>query len=273
MAAGQLIKTAYWTGGRKHSSTLVKTLLQNWRLWGVGLLFVSGTVCGQVTIFPSAPRAQETVFAQVASLPISSDSFDATKRNISMSSNRITVELGTPDAVFLPTPGPTPPLTIELGQFPPGNYEVTIRRQLGASGTTEKIGDASFTVQVDPAPIKPLENFTDLWWNPTESGWGLNIVQHGSGIIFATWFNYSPDGKPIWYVVPEGHWVRTVEYRGPIYRTTGPPVGPSFNPSFVTRTLVGDVVFQFSPFDSMRMTASFTVDGTTFSKELQRQGF
>src|SRR5215831_3630119 len=32
-------------------------------------------------------------------------------------------------------------------------------------------------------------NFSDLWWNPAESGWGVNLQQQGN-ILFATWFTY-----------------------------------------------------------------------------------
>ena len=31
----------------------------------------------------------------------------------------------------------------------------------------------------------PSCDYTDLWWNPAESGWGLNIVQHPTRNIFA----------------------------------------------------------------------------------------
>ena len=32
-------------------------------------------------------------------------------------------------------------------------------------------------------------NYQDLWWNPAESGWGVNFTHQGD-IIFATWFTY-----------------------------------------------------------------------------------
>ncbi|HEX5633216.1 MAG TPA: S8 family serine peptidase, partial [Gemmatimonadales bacterium] len=30
-------------------------------------------------------------------------------------------------------------------------------------------------------------NYSDLWWNPAESGWGVNL-EHQGDVIFATWF-------------------------------------------------------------------------------------
>ena len=38
---------------------------------------------------------------------------------------------------------------------------------------------------------------SDLWWNPAESGWGLQMVQE-SGFVFATLFIYGQDGRPTW---------------------------------------------------------------------------
>ena len=39
------------------------------------------------------------------------------------------------------------------------------------------------------APDVPAVDYTDLWWNPNESGWGLNIVQHAS----------QPTSSRVWY--------------------------------------------------------------------------
>jgi hypothetical protein len=68
--------------------------------------------------------------------------------------------------------------------------------------------------------------YTDLWWNPQESGWGANIVQQGE-TAFVTLFVYGPDGEPTWYVAPAA---RTFAFdasgrpalRGTLYRTKGP---------------------------------------------------
>ncbi|HEY3585288.1 MAG TPA: hypothetical protein VGL90_13045, partial [Casimicrobiaceae bacterium] len=43
------------------------------------------------------------------------------------------------------------------------------------------------------------DNNSDLWWVPSESGWGVQFVQQGA-LIFATMFVYDANGKPTWYV-------------------------------------------------------------------------
>src|SRR3954469_24052414 len=41
--------------------------------------------------------------------------------------------------------------------------------------------------------------YQGLWWNPAESGWGLNTTHQGN-ILFATLFVYAGDGQPLWLV-------------------------------------------------------------------------
>lgn len=59
----------------------------------------------------------------------------------------------------------------------------TIQRQRFASGTA----------------AQPVD-YSDLWWNAAESGWGVTLNQD-AGMIFATWYIYDASGSPVWYVV------------------------------------------------------------------------
>ena len=38
----------------------------------------------------------------------------------------------------------------------------------------------------------PAANYTDMWWNPSESGWGISFAQHASNQVFAVWYTYDP---------------------------------------------------------------------------------
>ncbi len=79
----------------------------------------------------------------------------------------------------------------------------------------------------------PSGDFTDLWWNPAESGWGLSIVQHPTRVIFAVWFTYGADGKATWYVLPSGTWTSANVYSGTLYAVTAPPYSTGFDPGLV----------------------------------------
>src|SRR3954447_4143778 len=48
------------------------------------------------------------------------------------------------------------------------------------------------------APRAEAVNYTDIWYNPSENGWGVNLVQ-SDAFMFATFFIYGPTGDPTWY--------------------------------------------------------------------------
>ncbi|HEY2629061.1 MAG TPA: hypothetical protein VGI57_08030, partial [Usitatibacter sp.] len=57
-------------------------------------------------------------------------------------------------------------------------------------------------IYANPAPVcaegaTPGTNYQGLWWNPNESGWGVNLT-HQADTLFATWFTYDLDGKGMW---------------------------------------------------------------------------
>ena len=231
---------------------------------------------GQVTIFPAAPKPDETVRVQ---LPLIDALLDA---KVSMTNNRITVDLFVPSGDFA-TPPARPSLDLPIGRLPAGNYQVeVIRKSPGFPVLDRSLGTATFSVSPKSFSA-PILDHTDMWWDPNESGWGLNLVQHPSGIIFATWFAYDPDGTPAWYSVSSGQWITPnpagepmapTVYVGDIHRTTGPVVTENFDPSKVTRTLVGQLRLTFADRRwGGPVRAEFTVNGTTLIKNLQRFEF
>ena len=85
-------------------------------------------------------------------------------------------------------------------------------------------------------------NYNDLWWDPSESGWGVNVAQQGS-TLFLTFFIYGTDSKPTWVT---GQLSKTGYsmlgepiFTGDIVVTTGPYYGGPFNESSVTRRRAG----------------------------------
>lgn len=68
----------------------------------------------------------------------------------------------------------------------------------------------------------PALDYSDLWWNPLEPGWGLTIHQHPSGALVATWLTYRADRSPVWYSVQPGRWIDEVTYEGVLYEVHGP---------------------------------------------------
>ncbi len=136
-------------------------------------------------------------------------------------------------------------------------YNAALSRWLGTTSTgTNTLG--------------PQENYSDLWWNPAESGWGLSITQHGT-MIFAAWYIYDDAGRPSWVVMPGGRWTSPTQFAGDLYTVTGPdPTGP-FDASQVVRTQAGSATLTFAARDSG--TLSYQVNGIAGSKAIQRQAF
>ena len=76
-------------------------------------------------------------------------------------------------------------------------------------------------------------DYTDIWYLPSESGWGVNLIQ-AEDVIFATFFIYGPNNQPTWYVA--------IIYRdangnfaGNLYSTVGPYFGGPWNPASRSR--------------------------------------
>ena len=109
----------------------------------------------------------------------------------------------------------------------------------------------------------PATNYTDMWWNPNESGWGISFVQHPSSNVYAVWYTYDPreldaatgQYKPLWIVMAGGTWTTARSLTGPVYVLNGMP----FFQSGSNRQLnpVGSFTFNFS--DSSNGTFTYNI--------------
>lgn len=121
-------------------------------------------------------------------------------------------------------------------------------------------------------PARAATNYQDMWWVPTESGWGVNIAQQGN-TMFATWFIYSANRQPLWLVMsnaqrsgPSGN-----TFTGDLFQTVGTgfaqlPFVPLV-PADVTK--VGTATFTFS--SARAGTLSYSVNGAQVVKQITRQ--
>lgn len=110
-------------------------------------------------------------------------------------------------------------------------------------------------------------DYTDLWYNPAESGWGLNLIQQNN-IIFATLFVYGADNSARWYVASNLSGGGSA-FSGQLFQTTGPAFSSPFSPTAVTTTPVGTMTLSFNT--PTTATLSYTVNGVSVTKQIQRQ--
>jgi hypothetical protein len=114
-----------------------------------------------------------------------------------------------------------------------------------------------------------LRNYQDIWWVPSESGWGLNLAHQGN-LIFATWYTYGPDGLPLWLVSTLAQNAGTSTFSGTVLQTTGrPPQDISGTQSLIGFSAVGSMTLSFS--SGERGTFAYTVFGQSGSKSIERQ--
>ena len=231
-------------------------------------LLAPAAALADITLSNSSPVVFETVRVIVPGMSVGRF-FDERQTRITMANNKITVILRDSGIDWSPNP-PSGPIDIAIGQFPRGDYQVEVLADYPTGGAAAPLGSASFTVSRSLWPPAPPVNYSDLWWNDSESGWGLNVIQHG-GRVFATWFVYGADGKPTWYVMPDGIWGSTTDYSGNVYRTTGPAFPGSFDPARVSATQVGTAKFSFTGIDHAFVDMTF--DRGRAQKQLAPQSF
>jgi hypothetical protein len=115
------------------------------------------------------------------------------------------------------------------------------------------------------AQAVPERNFSDMWYDTAESGWGLSFTQHDrTNQVYAVWYTYDPrepdpagQFKPLWIVMPGGVWVTPTRITGPVFVTTGSPVTQAWNTSNLKLDSVGTFTIQFN--DSSSGTFTFDV--------------
>jgi len=121
-----------------------------------------------------------------------------------------------------------------------------------------------------PVAAVDYTNYTDLWYTPSESGWGVNMVQSDT-FIFATFFIYGQNGSPTWYSA-QMTWDGTSQYTGGLYQTAGTWFASAWVPGSVSTVQVGNATFIPSTVDAYEGTLAYTVSGAgSVTKAIQRQ--
>ena len=151
--------------------------------------------------------------------------------------------------------------TLAFSNSSSGTFTFNINNIAGSKAITQQIFGNSAN--------SPAFDYTDLWWNPTESGWGVSLTQQ-SNIIFAAWYTYDASGNPIWYAATNCPATAT-GCSAPLFRFTGgaPLTSPwrGVNPAGP----VGDIKFAFT--NPANGTMSYTVNGVSSSRAITRQPY
>lgn len=225
-----------------------------------------GDIAGwSVTVSPSTAMSLQPVYARVAvnqTCPL-----DPRRTTVRHEGSAIVITVRDLGPSCLPTGGQSIH-DLSLGAFHSGQFSVVVRSVDGIQLTSAQFQVLDSHVQGEN---RPQLDFSDLWWNPLESGWGLGITHHASGRLFAAWYTYGQDGVPIWFTLQPGEWTSIDTYVGPIYRTSGPYFGAMFDASrfSVTRVGTGTITFD-GPSNAL---FSYTLEGISSSRRIERMPF
>ncbi len=119
-------------------------------------------------------------------------------------------------------------------------------------------------------------NYTDIWWNANESGWGFQVTHHNNGTtnnIFGTWYTYDEFGNQL-FIVLSGCDIQAFDgttCRGRLYRTTGAPFTQPVFTGTRSVTPIGTGTLQFTSSSTANFT--YTIGVTTITKAITRFPF
>jgi hypothetical protein len=239
----------------------------------------------ELATFPAQPFELETLRVRIPGSVF--DQTAALLQRVSMpGGNRIVVDLKCGDPCISLLPPEMPPRDIVLGQFPTGEYtlEVFLHTDGQPASAARLLARRAVTVAERPAvsglPMpRNRYDFTDLWWDPNESGWGLSIYQRPDGTLFAAFYTYDEDHRATFYTVQGGGWIDCATYAARLYRSTGSPALGPHDASDRSVTDVGPAQLHFQSLADRNCADSgaynggrfrYTIDGRTRDRPISR---
>jgi hypothetical protein len=151
-----------------------------------------------------------------------------------------------------------------------GPYEGTYSIVATISGSSQTI---SVTQHGTPAPPAAFSagDVQDMWWIPSENGWGMSLLQHNDTLVAAMYI-YDANGKPTWLFMPGGAWDSThTIYTGSLYTPSGAPFFAYDASRWVAGNAKGSVTITFQ--DANDAILDYTIGGISGRKFVTREIF
>jgi hypothetical protein len=148
-------------------------------------------------------------------------------------------------------------------------FDTTITYKDGGVAKTRTYRTTVFNPELERDDSPPYD-LTDMWWNPSESGWGFDLIEGGKGDLFGTVYFYDAKGNQRWVTLQDTSWTASGQVSWTAYETRGPSYASRpFDPNKVTVARVGNATMTFSP-DTSSAVFTLTVDGQTAVKQVRR---
>jgi hypothetical protein len=201
------------------------------------------------------------------------------KRSVSIELRERTITISHEPDPSLPmctSPGRFEPVDIALGAYPAGDYQVEVYLKGHRSPWLRlpfHVSGIATTLQFPPPP-RPIANYSGLWGNAQESGWGLTLEQGALNQLFGALQVFDPLRQPQWYTLQAGRWENETRWTGQVIRSEGPPwTSPNYAADGARFTNVGGATLDFSlvPGRGDQASLRYTIDGITVEKTISRQ--
>jgi len=256
-----------------------------WLASGTAAALTPGLDDIELIMLPAQPLELETLRVRIPGSVF--DQTATTLQRVSMpGGNRIVLDLQCVDACISLLPPEMPPRDFVLGQFPVGEYTLEVFLTTAGQATSAPRLLARKPVSVLERPTTPgvqmpsnRFDFTDLWWDRNESGWGLSIYQRPDATLFAAFYTYDADHGAAFYTVQGGRWIDCATYVARLYRSTGSPALGPYDARDKSVTDVGPVQLHFQSLADRNCADAgaysnarfrYTIDGHTIDRPIAR---
>ncbi|MCB1552257.1 MAG: hypothetical protein KDJ14_00515 [Xanthomonadales bacterium] len=129
-------------------------------------------------------------------------------------------------------------------------------------------GQDDVVCDAGPSARAGLTNYSDIWWNPASSGWGIYLTHIGDD-LYATWYTYDNDREPLFL---QGVTSKQADgsFSGELYRSRNgtPFLDIDGAPAGTGSDVIGSMRLVFS--DGQNATFQYTIGGVTQTKTIQR---
>jgi hypothetical protein len=113
----------------------------------------------------------------------------------------------------------------------------------------------------------PSADFSGLWFDPAEPGWGVSITQSAENHVFVAWYTYGADSQSTWLYAQQNAWAASDVLDAPLYRTRAAPAA-SYDAAKFAQASIGTMRLTFGADGSATFVADY--DGQHLVKPLKR---
>jgi hypothetical protein len=149
-----------------------------------------------------------------------------------------------------------------------GDVANTANRDLYSRLDLEAESLATWLKAAPAAAATPAENFTGMWWNPSEPGWGASLMQGATGGVFATFYVYDADGSSMWVAMPDPKWQSSRVLEGALYLTHSQPVEAAYDAAKFSMVTAGTGRIEFAADGTGKLT--LVMSGRTIVKPIAK---